>query len=546
MVFIDAIDRVSKNRFAIQDELEKHVDSFKSFFVHLCPQRRKTIFNPVSCSLTRFTINSIDSILVLIPDHDEKTIISILETNFNLNLEKTKELYDKIIHLYQNKIKFLYKEMINYRDGLLSRKKYKEVIELYRRLLKPKYYEKKNRGEVFTPFECIKRILDQIPMTVWTNCNSTFFDPSAGIGGFLVIAYMRLMSTLTQKIKNPIHRHDHIIKKMLFAAEIDTLNVNIMKKVFGKGSNIFKGDTLTGFDSLKAFGRTDFHVVFGNPPFKKPQKKDIKRNGGDSLWPDFVESSYKKWLTPLGYFGMLLPPGWRKPSDNKSRSKNLWKTMALDNTITWIEMYDIKEARKIFDDTVSIRFDLVVGKKEDDKKFKTVINGYDGEIVEKSIKKYPYLPNGNLNHWIFLFELNEPKCEVFYSRSIYDPRRKNVKREKDKEYKYPVIHAIHKDGKPVILYTNKSKPEGGFGKPKIIFNRLGQWNQPILDLEGRYGLSESAFALLVSSKKEGIDLQNYFNKETLKMFSMDMQWATSTPNIFWKLFKDLPKNFYLY
>lgn len=158
--------------------------------------------------------------------------------------------------------------MKKFTEGLLLKHPFNQVMEIYRQFLKPTFYEKKNMGEVFTPFECVSMIIDRIPEYIWTNPQSTFFDPSAGMGGFLVLIYKKLMNSLTRVFKDPKVRHDHIIKNMLFAAELDSSNVSMMKQIFGDGLHIFHGNTITQFDSKKHFGLDNFIVIVGNPPLK--------------------------------------------------------------------------------------------------------------------------------------------------------------------------------------------------------------------------------------------------------------------------------------
>lgn len=432
--------------------------------------------------------------------------------------------------------------MKKFTEGLLLKHPFNQVMEIYRQFLKPTFYEKKNMGEVFTPFECVSMIIDRIPEYIWTNPQSTFFDPSAGMGGFLVLIYKKLMNSLTRVFRDPKVRHAHIIKNMLFAAELDLSNVSLMKQIFGDGLHIFHGNTITQFDSKKHFGLDNFIVIVGNPPFERPQIKETNRKGGDSLWIDFVQYSLTKWLAPNGYFGMLLPPGWRKPADDKSRSKDLWKLMTRDNTVLWVHMFDTLDSKKVFNNNVSIRFDLIIILKQK-VNFQTIIEATDKKTYQKSLLKIPYLPNANLNTWFRLITFKGPKCNLLYSRSVYGSDKNTTQTARRGTFKYPVIHGIRKDG-PTFLYTNERLKEGGFGVPKVIFNGFGGWNNPILDLQGLYGLSQSSFAIVVDSKKEGLDIIKYFTEDRLKMFEEDLKWATSTNFIFSKLFRDLPKNFY--
>jgi len=53
---------------------------------------------------------------------------------------------------------------------------------------------KKSHGEVFTPSELCKEILDKLPLETWTDSTKTFLDPSCGNGNFLVEIKTRLKS----------------------------------------------------------------------------------------------------------------------------------------------------------------------------------------------------------------------------------------------------------------------------------------------------------------------------------------------------------------
>ena len=77
--------------------------------------------------------------------------------------------------------------------SLLETRRMEEVLSLYREHLTPRIYEKKNLGQVYTPFYLIHLIINRIPTKIWRNKNSRFFDPAAGMGGFLVIVYQKLM-----------------------------------------------------------------------------------------------------------------------------------------------------------------------------------------------------------------------------------------------------------------------------------------------------------------------------------------------------------------
>ena len=69
----------------------------------------------------------------------------------------------------------------------------------------------KQTGEVFTPPELVKRLLDQIPEEKFQNPNSTFLDNAAGDGNFMV--------ALKDRLLRYGHTEQHILDNMIYAVE---------------------------------------------------------------------------------------------------------------------------------------------------------------------------------------------------------------------------------------------------------------------------------------------------------------------------------------
>lgn len=421
-----------------------------------------------------------------------------------------------------------------------------KIVSTYEVRMSPRGHEKRHYGEVFTPFDLINKLLDHIPKSIMNNPDSIFLDPSAGIGGFLLILYKRLMTTLQDNIPDEKQRREHIVSKMLIAAELTKDNVEWMRKVFGKKLRVYHGDALS-MDLEKFFGIQKVNVIVGNPPFEKPQIKQTRlKIGGDTLWTEFVTLSLRTWLKDKGIFAMLLPPGWRKPSDDKSRSHDIWKLMTRECTPLWIEMHDARDSSVMFNKHVSIRFDLVVVEKVPNKGRMTIMHGTDGASFRADLRGIPFLPNGHLCYWRSIMTLDKKKAvRVIYSRSSYSSEKKELlKSFPSRSYKYPVVHSLLKDGSLNTLYSNKKIT--GF-VPKVMFNKFGAWNKPVLDLQGKYGMTESVFAIPISSKKEGTDIIRFFSDDKCRnMYQDDLMWATSRPSLFWKMFYFIRKDFYKY
>ena len=66
-------------------------------------------------------------------------------------------------------------------------------------------------GEVFTPMELCHQMVSEIPESTLKDPSSTFLDPSAGSGNFLL--------ALQTKLKE-YHKLSHINDNMLFAVEL--------------------------------------------------------------------------------------------------------------------------------------------------------------------------------------------------------------------------------------------------------------------------------------------------------------------------------------
>ena len=66
-------------------------------------------------------------------------------------------------------------------------------------------------GEVFTPMELCHEMVSEIPESTLKDPSSTFLDPSAGSGNFLLALQMKLQE---------YHKLSHINDNMLFGVEL--------------------------------------------------------------------------------------------------------------------------------------------------------------------------------------------------------------------------------------------------------------------------------------------------------------------------------------
>jgi superfamily II DNA or RNA helicase len=210
----------------------------------------------------------------------------------------------------------------------------KSLLIMINSMLKPKAVEKEKNGEVFTPLELVEEMMNKLPTDVWSNPKLKWFDPTVGIGNFMVCVYYRLMDGLESVIPDYYERKTHIIENMLYMSEMNIKNVFICKTVFGDNANIHEGDTLK-LDVGK-WSIEKFDIIIGNPPYNSG---GIRSSTGaklgeknETIWPKFVEQAFAI-LKDGGYLAFIHPLSWLKTSHSQHDT-------LLNKHIVWLMLWD--------------------------------------------------------------------------------------------------------------------------------------------------------------------------------------------------------------
>jgi hypothetical protein len=182
------------------------------------------------------------------------------------------------------------------------------MFNLKNQSLQTKQELKEYYGEVLTPYSLVEEMLNMLP-NVW-HSSTRWLDPACGTGYFFHVIYNRLFSRLSQEIPDERTRENHI-QKMLTACEINSSNVEILRKDFPQMK-------IWNIDFLSVNPSETFDVIIGNPPYnakglkKVPTRKGSKRNDGSTIWTKFIRHSLKM-LSPQGVLCMIVPSIWMKP-----------------------------------------------------------------------------------------------------------------------------------------------------------------------------------------------------------------------------------------
>lgn len=412
----------------------------------------------------------------------------------------------------------------------------KELLELITECLKPKDIEKKQFGEVFTPMKLVNEMLDKLPIEVWKNKNLKWLDPCCGMGNFPIAVYLRLIYGLKEIIVNEKERKKHILENMLYMSELNKKNVLITKQIFDINNeyklNIYEGDSLT-VDYNKEFKIKQFDIIIGNPPYNASGTKAT----GNTIWQLFVNNSIKL-LKSNGYICFIHPNGWRKPNTEKGKFYGLFEKMTKDNIILYLEIHNTKDGMKQFN--CGTRYDWYILQKKKNENHKTKIIDQNNISYEIDLTKYNWLANCELELIDKLIaNENEEKCKVLYSRSNYGADKKWISNTETKEFKYRVVHSTPKD-RHRFVWSNKND-NGHYGIKKVIFGESGIYN-PIIDIDGKYAMSQGAMAIIIDNLKEGEKLSKFLCSSLFNKIIKACLWSSF--RIEWGMFKDLKKNFY--
>ena len=432
-----------------------------------------------------------------------------------------------------------------------------KLLEFINSELKPKEKEKKENGEVFTPLSLVNEMLNKLDevyikehgKSIFTEDEFKWLDPAVGIGNFPIIVYQRLMKGLVTKIPNEEERRKHILEEMIYSAELTPKNVFIYKKIFCEDKyklNIYEGDTLK-MDVKKEFklpaNFIGFDVVMGNPPYQLK----VGDRKTQPLWHSFVAFS----LTILklsGYLVFIHPSGWRSPD---GVFKNVLDLIQSKN-LKYLCMNDFKKGQEVF--KVGTNFDYYVLQnihklEEGDPNNITIITDIDGKTYEKNINNWKFIPSGGFDLYEkILAKEDEDRVNVLYDRTLYGTDKPNMSTEKTEKFIYPCVYTITIRDGIKFFYSSikhpKTEKKDMFVSKVIWTNGLGTY--PIIDLNGEYGLTQFAYAIVD-------DIPNLKNIETAlnnPMFIKLMEYVKFQNNKynykvislfkkdFWKVFLD--------
>ena len=443
------------------------------------------------------------------------------------------DYYDKVNKTYDydsitKRIKHIFLECKD------DRKKFAETVIEY---FTPTDREKKNNAEIPTPRELKLEMISKVPKEFWTE-KQKVLEPSVGKGGFCLEVIEFFMKGLEEKIPDEEERYKIILEECLYFADINPVNIHITKLILDPNNeyklNFYEGDFLK-FE-LKYFELKGFNLVIGNPPYNSSGNTGT----GNTIWQYFVKISLNI-LLKNGYLCMVHPSGWRKPCYQKSQLKGLFELMTKKNQMIYLEIHGLNDGKKIFN--CGTRYDWYIIKKIK-QSYLTKIKDEKEFMYDINLSKLQWLPNFNIKDICNLLSTNNNLKIIMDSSYHAHTGKKNgfVIDKKTTEFKYPLIHSTPK--KEIrYKYTNINN-RGHFGISKLIFGESGIGNV-VIDLNGKYGMTQGAMAIEVKNKKEALNIKKALLSKKFKYildscmfgnFRIDCNIFKSFKRDFWKYF----------
>jgi len=335
-----------------------------------------------------------------------------------------------------------------------------------------------------------KDALDLLDQTLLSDPNTTYLDPQAGSGTFLIYLAERLMVTLASAIPDEFERIKHIFSNQLYANDIDSLQVLVCKTNLKKALN---NKTYKVNVTQKDFAAIDktYTVVLSAVDFATTN--------------NFVT----KFKAMCKHVLVLTRPNknrYTKPKNINEISK--YKFLGITKTSTPIcAMYFTPKTH------TGVEF----------------ITDTDSVIVDNP----SYLPAYDLKTYLFVKELFEQEFDSFDANygSYYINHEKVV----NNPGKVELIYQVGTDGagfrKTVGVDKSIITPREGVGVHKVVISKNGNRTiQSVLKYAApKYGTGHNAIWIQTKDKKEAEEIINYYNSKEIKRLVLSLK-ETSPAN----------------
>lgn len=416
-----------------------------------------------------------------------------LNENFRLKIESLEHKYQRLAILsLLDKDRSLFMSIKNIvKENKVTKVNHvKDVIKMLREYVKVGEVEKKKYGEVMTPLELVKDMIQTIPNDFWKNPNSKILDPANGVGPFPIMVVYRLMMGLKDWEPDEEKRYKHIMENMIYVCELQPKNMFLWMTAVDPEDiyelNIYNGSFLNpefDYHMKNVWCVEKFDLILGNPPYQE-RKEGFKKT--QPLWHLFVEKSMSM-LSEGGYLNMVHPSGWRNVDGVFKNTQNLLKSKQMLS----LKMHTFKDGLDTFG--AKINFDYYCLKNSNGK-ILTKISCENGSIENLDISTMEFIPGENISEiYKLVAKDGEDRVQILHSYSDYEIRKPYMNKEQTDEFKYPCVYMVSYLDVPNFWYSSRND-KGHFSFPKIIWANGS--SGVIIDKNGDFALTQFGYAIV--------------------------------------------------
>ncbi len=345
------------------------------------------------------------------------------------------------------------------------------------------YSREKLTGQIFTPFEIVEKILDDIGYASSNILGKTILDPACGDGRFLIKIAERIINFSPQKklkqnlekihgwdidgvaVKKAIEKLDKLVKPFKVSVNWNIRQLNSLH--IGHGGDLFSSNNSV----------PNFDFIVGNPPYIRIQHLELNerkfiqnyyhfcKNGSTDIYIAFYELALNL-LNKNGICGYITPNTFF----HTDTAKELRKYFVTNQNLIQITNYGHIQ---LFDDATTYSA-IVIFDKNKRERFK-----YQKAITKNKFQERE-IPFGELRNKKF-WQLSISKQKTKKGKRLGDIANIHVGLAtlSDKVFMLP---KIKEEKKHVILkskFVGDVKIEKGILKPIIKVSTLKNSNEPI-------------------------------------------------------------------
>ena len=540
-VQIDAPDDIDNDKKEDDNKLNEEETAKIELLINQTYEMCKSFLFPLLALISR-SYKLFDFKEIFTSEKTERLIILLLK---NKKIDLNKDNYIIMVNIMNNIIDNNVEIVNNIREiySIAPANKLRELIEKH---FIPTNNEKKQNAEVPTPVKLVDDMLNSTtPLEFWKTPHMVF-EPCCGKGNFVLGIFDRFYEGLEEMYPDEIERCRVIMTECIYYADLTALNVFITTEIMkchvqsycGLDEldfefNNYSGDTLE-LNIEDKWNINGFDMICGNPPYNSSGDTAT----GNTIWQDFTKKALNEWLLPNGYLLFVHPPGWRKPNTERGKFTKMFDLMTKQTQMLYLEIHGIKDGQKVFN--CGTRYDWYLIEKTNQYK-NTIIVDENGKQNEINLSELSWLPNSNILEINKILAKNDDKrCPIMYDRTAYGADKKDrVSSKETSDFKYPCVHSTPKGG--IRYMYSKVNDRGHFGVSKVIFGESGIYN-PVIDIEGKYGMTHGAMAIQVDNLEEATFISKVIESD--KFDKVIQSCIFSSFRIDWNIFKEFKKDFW--